>query len=133
MAEPTIAQHPPAMKVAGRRLSVNTRPKPSHSSEQKQASPTNNQPEERPDYPRPAPPGEQQAHDPQHVHDDHDEVPKKDKKHGHGGAEHERRLQENLMKKAELNRPTKEFGSGGKSAVGGGGRIGQPNGKGFAV
>ena len=100
--------------------------------EQKPPSPTADN--ERPDYPRPAPPGEQQAHDPQHVHDDHDEVPKKEKKRGHGAVEHERRLQEDLMKKADLNRPSKEIGGGapGKS-IGGGGRIGQPAGKGLAA
>lgn len=99
-----------------------------YNSEQKPPSPTPNEPT---DYPRPAPPGEQQAHDPQHVHDDHEEVPKKDRKKGHGGAEHERRLQENIMKRAELNRPTKEMG--GNAAGKGSMRIAQPAGKGFAA
>ncbi|THH30222.1 hypothetical protein EUX98_g3953 [Antrodiella citrinella] len=132
MSDITVAQHPPAMKVAGRRLSV-SRPRPHvPAPEQKPPSPAE---DERPDYPRPAPPGEQQAHNPDHVHDDHDEVPRKEKRRGHGSPDHERRVQESLMRKAEQNRPTKDLGGNApiKGAVGGGGRIGQPAGKGFAV
>ncbi|TCD62200.1 hypothetical protein EIP91_007233 [Steccherinum ochraceum] len=133
MAEPMIAQHPPAMRVGGRRLSVTSRPKVHPAAEQTTSIPTAAD-DERPDYPRPAAPGEQ-AHDPQHIHDDHEEVPRKERKRGHGNVEHERRLQENLMRKMDQNRPSKEMGGGalGKSAVGGGGRIGQPAGKGFAA
>lgn len=77
------------------------------------------------DYPRPAPPGEQP---PPHHQDD--EVPKR--KQGTGADEHERRLQENLHRKAEQNRPKKELQANAKPA-GAGGRISQPAGKGFGV
>ncbi|KAI0830861.1 hypothetical protein BC628DRAFT_1336795 [Trametes gibbosa] len=72
------------------------------------------------DYPRPAPPGEEQQHK------DDDDVPKR--KQGNGGDEHERRIQESLYRKAEHNRPTKEF-KGSPKTVGAGGRISQPVGK----
>jgi len=127
----TIAQHPPAMKVGGRRLSTTTRPKPPAPEPAKAPTPPAEQ--ERPDYPRPAPPGEQPQHDPAHVHDDHEEIPKKDKKQGHGALEHERRLQESALKKAEQNRPSKNMGAGARNNVGGGGRISQPAGKTFST
>ena len=57
------------------------------------------------DYPRPAAPGQQ--HQEEH-HRHEDEQPRKDHKHGQGGPEHERRIQESLHKKAEQNRPSKE-------------------------
>ncbi|EED80327.1 predicted protein [Postia placenta Mad-698-R] len=117
-----LIQHPPAMRVGGRRLSTTTRPKPQSSTETKSPSP----PAEAPNYPRPAPPGEQPPpHDPQE-----DEVPKKERKKGGGGDEHERRLQESLYRKAEQNRPSRD-GHTAKNvnAVGGGGRIGQPAGR----
>ncbi|KAI9066539.1 hypothetical protein FKP32DRAFT_1565627 [Trametes sanguinea] len=112
----TLVQHPPAMKVGGRRLSVTSRPKPAvHAAEPQRASPG---PETPTDYPRPAPPGEQQAHK------EEEEVPKR--KQGNGGDEHERRIQESLYRKAEANRPTRDFKAGGKP-VGAGGRISQPS------
>ncbi|CDO76491.1 hypothetical protein BN946_scf184615.g17 [Trametes cinnabarina] len=111
-----LVQHPPAMKVGGRRLSVTSRPKPTvHAAEPQKMSPGPDTPT---DYPRPAPPGEQQ------VQKDEEEVPKR--KQGNGGDEHERRIQESLYRKAEANRPTKDFKSGGK-AIGAGGRISQPS------
>jgi len=85
--------------------------------------------EERPDYPRPAAPGEPQAHDPQHVHDDHDELPKKEKKQGFGSLEHERKA-ENLYMKQEQNRPTRDLMNTGKNT---GGKINQPAGKGIGL
>ncbi|KAH9885442.1 hypothetical protein C8Q73DRAFT_717876 [Cubamyces lactineus] len=116
-----LVQHPPAMKVGGRRLSVTSRPKhPAATAEPERMSPGADMPT---DYPRPAPPGEQQ-------HKEEEEVPKK--KQGNGGDEHERRIQESLYRKAEVNRPTREFKSGGK-AVGGGGRISQPAGKSLSM
>ncbi|KAJ8472330.1 hypothetical protein ONZ51_g8586 [Trametes cubensis] len=117
-----LVQHPPAMKVGGRRLSVTSRPKHvAATAEPEKMSPGADTPT---DYPRPAPPGEQQQHK------EEEEAPKK--KQGNGGDEHERRIQESLYRKAEVNRPTREFKSGGK-AVGGGGRISQPAGKSLSM
>ncbi|KAI0931180.1 hypothetical protein AcW2_000121 [Taiwanofungus camphoratus] len=83
--------------------------------------------EEAMDYPRPAAPGEQA---PPHE----DEAPKKEKKKGNGGEEHERRLQESLYRKAEQNRPRKDLHNAKNwNAVGGGGRIGQPAGRGVGL
>lgn len=79
----------------------------------------------KPDYPRPAPPGEQQPHE-HHQHEE--EQPRKDKRNGL--PEHERRVQEAVQKKAELNRPSKDMGAANKT---GGIRISQPAGKGFGV
>ncbi|KAI0696024.1 hypothetical protein C8T65DRAFT_583805 [Cerioporus squamosus] len=120
MASETLAQHPPAVKVGGRRLSMSSRPRPGPPSPYKVTLPTLDTP---PDYPRPAPPGEQPP--PHHQ----EEVPKK--KQGTGADEHERRLQESLYRKAEQNRPKKDFQSGPKSV--GGPRISQPAGKTFAI
>ncbi|KAI0778945.1 hypothetical protein BD413DRAFT_513005 [Trametes elegans] len=118
----TLAQHPPAIKVGGRRLSVTSRPKPSVVPQQaRRASFGADTPV---DYPRPAPPGEQQ----QEQQKDED-VPKRKQT---GGDEHERRIQESLHRKAEQNRPTRDFKSGPKS-VGAGGRISQPAGKALAM
>ncbi|KAK7695224.1 hypothetical protein QCA50_002414 [Cerrena zonata] len=126
----TIAQHPPAMKVGGRRLSVNSRPKPAVGAGQKSPTPPS-QEQEPTDYPRPVAPGDQQVHDPQHPHDDHEEVPKKDKKRGHGALDHERRLQESLHRKAEQNRPTRDLANAKNDR--GGKIIGQPAGKAIVV
>ncbi|KAH9934081.1 uncharacterized protein BXZ73DRAFT_100919 [Epithele typhae] len=127
MAETLRAQHPPAMKVGGRRLSVTSRPKPAPPVEAQRTEPA--PADTPPDYPRPAPPSDvadEQQHHQQHHQDDHEEVPKR--KHGTGGDEHERRLQENLYCRAEQNRPRHEFQSGQRGATGGA-RIGQPAGK----
>ncbi|RDX50564.1 hypothetical protein OH76DRAFT_1555718 [Lentinus brumalis] len=107
----TLAQHPPAMKVGGRRLSMSSRPKPAMPSPeaQKATLPTVDTP---PDYPRPAPPGEQPP-----PHHQEEEVPRK--KQGTGADDHERRLQESLYRKAEQNRPKKDFQSGPKNVGGG--------------
>lgn len=59
-------------------------------------------------------------------------MPKKDKKKGNGGDEHERRLQESLYRKAEQNRPSRDtHAARNLNAVGGGGRIAQPAGRGL--
>ncbi|KZT02028.1 uncharacterized protein LAESUDRAFT_738894 [Laetiporus sulphureus 93-53] len=101
----TLAQHPPAT------------PEPQF---------TAPQPEEPTDYPRPAAPGEQAPHHEQHE----EEVPRKEKRKGSGGDEHERRLQESLYRKAELNRPRKDMHTGkNRNNIGGGGRISQPAGR----
>ncbi|KAI0673921.1 hypothetical protein C8Q78DRAFT_1076873 [Trametes maxima] len=117
-----LLQHPPAMKVGGRRLSVTSRPKPAVvPTENRRASFGADTPV---DYPRPAPPGEQQ----EQQHKEEEEVPKK--KQGNGGDDHERRILESAHRKAEFNRPTKEFKTGPKNA---GGRISQPAGKSLAM
>ncbi|KAH9947086.1 hypothetical protein B0H21DRAFT_822161 [Amylocystis lapponica] len=119
----TVPPHPPAIKVGGRRLSV-SRPKPHHPAEPKATTPPA---EEATDYPRPAGPDDQ-------VVQQEEEVPKKEKKKGNGGDEHERRLQESLYRKAEQNRPSRDtHGARNMNVVGGGGRIGQPAGKGFGA
>ncbi|KAF8844186.1 hypothetical protein BDN67DRAFT_963305, partial [Paxillus ammoniavirescens] len=81
MSDILSAQHPPALKVGGRRLSINSRPKPHANSK---ALPTNATDQaENTDYPRPTAQeaGEEQAHPPPH---NEEEAPKKEKKHGHG-------------------------------------------------
>ena len=131
------------MKVGGRRLSISSRPKPHnaayvlcitfqlhHTPLTLTSTPSDKSPspkgEEPADYPRPAGPGD----DAPHNHEPHDEVPKKEKKRGSGGDEHERRLQESLYRKAEQNRPRKDFhGAKNLNAVGAGGRIAQPMGR----
>ncbi|KAJ3552637.1 hypothetical protein NM688_g4047 [Phlebia brevispora] len=58
------------------------------------------------DYPRPAAPGTAEPHQ----HNQHEEEqPKKEKKQGQGAVEHERRLKEDLYRKAEQNRPKKDI------------------------
>ncbi|EPS99446.1 hypothetical protein FOMPIDRAFT_1060845 [Fomitopsis schrenkii] len=121
MATATLPQHSPAVKVGGRRLSISSRPKP-HAGD-KSPSPKGEDPA---DYPRPAAPGD----DAPHNHEPHDDVPKKEKKRGSGGDEHERRLQESLYRKAEQNRPRKNLhGAKNLNAIGAGGRIAQPMGR----
>ncbi|KAI0321285.1 hypothetical protein OF83DRAFT_1100613 [Amylostereum chailletii] len=113
-------QHPPAIRVGGRRLSMPSRPKPVMATDVEMPnSPVDVEPV---DYPRPAPPGEEH-----HPHTE-EEAPKKEKKQGHDS---EHRLRESAMRKVPENRPTKEIFAGGKT-VGGGGRISQPTGRMFA-
>ncbi|KAI0721192.1 hypothetical protein C8Q72DRAFT_860818 [Fomitopsis betulina] len=109
------------VKVGGRRLSISSRPKPHGAGDKSPSS----KGEDAADYPRPAAPGD----DAPHNHEQHEEVPKKEKKRGSGGDEHERRLQENLYRKAEQNRPRKDFHGVKANAVGAGGRIAQPLGR----
>ncbi|EIW63846.1 uncharacterized protein TRAVEDRAFT_157597 [Trametes versicolor FP-101664 SS1] len=116
----TLAQHAPAIKVGGRRLSVTARPPKPVAAPVETHTAGSDTPV---DYPRPAPPGEQQQ-----LHKDEEEVPKK--KQGNGGDEHERRIQESLYRKAEHNRPTREFKGNPKTA---GARISQPAGKSLAM
>ncbi|PSR71102.1 hypothetical protein PHLCEN_2v13071 [Hermanssonia centrifuga] len=116
-----IASHPPAQKVAGRRMSITARSKPHNTVEQRAPSP---QGDDGPiDYPRPAAPGEQ----PQHHEEEH---PRRERQQGLGGPEHERRLQEDMLRKAELNRPRKDLNA---NARGSGARISQPAAKAFGV
>ncbi|KAI1790998.1 hypothetical protein LXA43DRAFT_1013999 [Ganoderma leucocontextum] len=146
-----LAQHPPAMKVGGRRLSINSRPRPpittlyvifsddtdgiycgvlKHRGPKPKPKPKPERSDERKANPPPAdtPPDYPRPAAPgeQQVHhqqQQEEEVPKK--KQGTGGEEHERRIQESLYRKAEHNRPKKELGTGTKVVN----RISQPAGK----
>jgi len=122
-ADNILAQHPPAVKVGGRRLSISSKPKPHTTSEHTPTSPTGTV--DHVDYPRPAPPGEDtQGHSPHNE----DEAPKKEKKK-HGN--HDEKKLRDANRKAEATRPTREAAGGGKSGFGAGGRIAQPAGKMF--
>ncbi|ETW86627.1 hypothetical protein HETIRDRAFT_114088 [Heterobasidion irregulare TC 32-1] len=131
-----IAQHPPAMRVGGRRLSLPSRPRPVVTSvilaprDGGHSAPGT--PGEPPDYPRPAPPGAEHELDHEHTHTE-EEIPKKEKKQGNGSHENERRMRESAHRKAEENRPRKEGWAPGGKTIGGGGRIAQPAGKGFGA
>jgi len=121
MATDTVPQHPPAMKVGGRRLSVSSRPKP-HPPPATTTPPV----DDPADYPRPAAPVDEA------LVVEEEAPPKKEKKKGNGADEHERRLQESLYKKAGQNRPSREsHAAKNLNAVGGGGRIAQPAGRGL--
>jgi len=126
--ESALAQHPPAVKVGGRRLSVSNRQHKPHvaspSETTQAAEATTNS--ENVDYPRPAAPGEEPAHHDAPPHEE--EAPKKEKKHGHGNHENEKKLRD-AQRKAEA-RPTRDSQTGPKN-FGGAGRIAQPAGKGF--
>ncbi|KZV74051.1 hypothetical protein PENSPDRAFT_749554 [Peniophora sp. CONT] len=110
-----LAQHPPAVRVGGRRLSMPNRPKPNmHRFTPSPNRDDPNQVEETNDYPRPHAPGE--------AHDQHE--------HGYEDAEkHERRHAPNVHShtapKADVNAPKLAFSASGKPQ----GRISQPQGK----
>ncbi|KAF9469520.1 hypothetical protein BDZ94DRAFT_1242596 [Collybia nuda] len=127
MAEIISSQHLPAVKVGGRRLSVSSKPK-----HHAPAEPSPVEPETAPetlDYPRPAPPGEEQVHAHPPLHTEEDNI-KKDRKHG--SHENEQKLKELAHHKAEMTRPTKDV-AGGHKGFGAGGRIAQPAGKGLHI
>jgi len=124
MADTVLAQHPPAVKVGGRRLSV-SKPKPRPSGP---ATVDNQVPEpasDDVDYPRPAPPQDV-------MHNEEHEVPKKEKRQGHRNHDNEKKLRDGALRKEEANRPTKDV-LGGRGGFGAAGRVVQPAGKGFAV
>lgn len=77
------------------------------------------------DYPRPAPPGDEQVHD-RRLHED-DLPPKREKKQG---AHDSDKMKEYAHWKADNTRPTRDT-QGGNKAFGGAGRIAQPAGKPF--
>jgi len=123
-----LAQHAPAMKVGGRRLSVSSKPRLHAAS----SFPTDNiSQRENADYPRPAPPGEGEEHAQAPPHNE-EEAPKKEKKHGHGNHD-DNRLKESIYRKIEGTRPTRDLSSGPKNSFGAGGRIAQPSGKVFSI
>ncbi|KAI0694899.1 hypothetical protein BC835DRAFT_994114 [Cytidiella melzeri] len=119
----TMATHPPAQKVAGRRLSMTSRPKPHIHSIGQKFKPVNDADDvdhnDTPvDYPRPAPPAELAPDEGHHRYQD--DQPKHDNKHDAGYV---RKAQQTLHNKAEQNRPSKES-SGSKVPVS---RVNQPN------
>ncbi|KAH0837799.1 hypothetical protein J3R83DRAFT_5995 [Lanmaoa asiatica] len=141
MSDILPSQHPPAMRVGGRRLSISARHKPHNApllrtrphQNSGGSSPTNTHPAENADYPRPAAQEEgeeqaeaqtQQTHPPPH---NEEEVPKKEKKHGHGGHD-QNRLKESAYRKLDATMPSKDH-LGSKHSFGAAGRIGQPTGK----
>ncbi|KAJ7871186.1 hypothetical protein B0H14DRAFT_2724662 [Mycena olivaceomarginata] len=115
-----FANHPPAIKVGGRRHSISTvRHRPHPAPEPAPAAPP--RAAEALDYPRPAPPtvaGDEVAHVPPPHNED--EALRKDKKH-----ENERKLMELAQRKAEMTRPTRIPKNNGKG-FGAAGRIAQP-------
>ncbi|KAI0271434.1 hypothetical protein BC834DRAFT_1038932 [Gloeopeniophorella convolvens] len=112
-------QHPPAIRVGGRRLSLPSRPRPHpHADEAALASPG-----EPADYPRPAAPGTE-AHV-EHVRNE-DEPLKRERRKSHGAHENERRLRENAQRKVDENRQRKDQQPGGAKVNA---RISQPGGK----
>ncbi|KAK2462857.1 hypothetical protein APHAL10511_005055 [Amanita phalloides] len=130
--DPIAIQHPPAIKVAGRRLSLSGRhARSTHNttSSARRNAAGHNSPI--PDYPRPAPPGEEHP-DPLHTGPE-EEVPKKEKKHNM--HDNEKKIRESPFWKAGMTQPTRDTGAGkmGLAGFGAGGRIGQPAGKGFGA
>ncbi|KAJ7238766.1 hypothetical protein B0H12DRAFT_1137093 [Mycena haematopus] len=120
-----FANHPPTIKVGGRRHSISTvrhRPHPLRTEPAPAAAPSVEEPL---DYPRPAPPhaaagDEPIAHVPPPPHND-EEAQRKDKKHDGN----ERKLMELEKHKAEMTRPTRIPKNNAKG-FGAGGRIAQP-------
>ncbi|KAF8808181.1 hypothetical protein BYT27DRAFT_7190309 [Phlegmacium glaucopus] len=133
MVDGTVAQHPPAMKVGGRRLSISMKHKAPTPAEAVVTTPGTEDKKETtvPDYPRPAPPtagGETPQH--QQVHRTEEELPpKKEKKYNH---DNEKKVQEYSHWKTEITRPTRDI-SGGNKGQTMGVRIGQPAGKAFGA
>ncbi|KAG6808019.1 hypothetical protein H0H92_005669 [Tricholoma furcatifolium] len=117
--------HPPAVKVAGRRLSITSRPKPAAPAERAPAEPGTPA-----DYPRPVHTetgagADEHAPPPPH-HED--EVPKKEKKHRDMNHEMEKHLRDLAQRKVDATRPSKDM-MGAHKGFGAAGRISQPSGK----
>jgi len=130
MTEGIRAQHPPAIRVGGRRLSMSMKPKAPIPTE---AAVTNAAPETGDktettvlDYPRPAPPVIEDANqqNQQEVHRNEEEIPPKKFK--------KKNVQEYAQWKTETTRPTRDLNGGNKGQTMGV-RIGQPAGKAFGV
>jgi len=127
--EGTIAQHPPAMKVGGRRLSMSIKHKPTISAEAAVITPETEDRKETtaPDYPRPTPRTVADEAAQQQVHTNEEELPpRKEKKCNH---DKDNRFPH---RKTETTRPTRDVQEGNKSQRMGL-RIGQPAGKGFGA
>ncbi|KAG9308974.1 hypothetical protein JVU11DRAFT_11276 [Chiua virens] len=128
MSDVLSIQHPPALRVGGRRLSINTRPK-LHTT-LGTAAPANTQPTEDADYPRPGATqggGEEQAEAETNHPQNEEEVPKKQKKRGHGDHDQNKlRLKESVLRRLDLTTvPSKDHLSS-RHWFGAAGRISQP-------
>ncbi|KAH9043650.1 hypothetical protein EDB85DRAFT_1911518 [Lactarius pseudohatsudake] len=115
-----MSQHPPAVRVGGRRLSLPTRVRASNQVDEAVAA----SPGEPADYPRPTAPGPGIEPNPEHAHND-EEAPPKVRRKSHGAHENERRLRENPQRKAEENWQHREQGGAPRINA----RISQPGGK----
>ncbi|KAJ6541592.1 hypothetical protein B0H19DRAFT_1173730 [Mycena capillaripes] len=116
-----LAQHPPAIKVGGRRHSISTRHR-THPAAPDPVPAVAPPPVVEPvDYPRPAAPAprEDAAHVPPPPHNE-EEPQWKDKRH-----DNERKLLELAQRKAEMTRPTRIPKTNAKG-FGAAGRIAQP-------
>ncbi|KAJ3872293.1 hypothetical protein F5051DRAFT_161616 [Lentinula edodes] len=143
-----LAQHPPAVKVGGRRLSINSKPHThraqatSEESDERNSSAVNNfelsrtnaaasEPSPVPfdDYPRPT------SHSQNEENQEHrEEVPhlRKDQKYGHGSNVGGGTESYPSSRKTEETMPTRDYNvHGGGKSFGAGGRIVQPTGKGL--
>ncbi|KAJ3934414.1 MAG: hypothetical protein NXY57DRAFT_680507 [Lentinula lateritia] len=149
-----LAQHPPAVKVGGRRLSINSKPHThraqatSEESDERNSFAVNNfelsrtnaasEPSPVPfdDYPRPTSHSqneENQEH--REENQEHrEEVPhlRKDQKYGHGSSPGGGAESYVSSRKTEETMPTRDYNvHGGGKSFGAGGRIVQPAGKGL--
>ncbi|KAL4068912.1 hypothetical protein V8B97DRAFT_770688 [Scleroderma yunnanense] len=123
MSDNVLAQHPAALKVGGRRLSISSKAKPYATS----TSPKTTTGSDNAEYPRPAQGDEQ----PDATPHKEEESPKKEKKHEHRG-QNDKRLRENASHKLESTRPTRDHMTN-KHGFGAAGRIAQPVSKVFAI
>lgn len=128
MTEGTIIQHPPAIKVGGRRLSISMKHKAVEAAVPNATQETDDKAETTvPDYPRPVPPtaveeaAQQQA---QHNEELPPKKGKKEKKYNH----HDKKGHEYPHLRTETTRPTREISGRNKGQIMGV-RIGQPAGK----
>ncbi|KIO07114.1 hypothetical protein M404DRAFT_998530 [Pisolithus tinctorius Marx 270] len=124
MSESISVQHPPAIKVGGRRLSISNKHK-AHTIHGGNSTNPNSNGTENADYPRPT------AHETDRTPQKEDEAPKKQKKQGHR-ARDDKQFKENPNKKLDAIQPTRDSVAS-KHGFGAAGRIGQPMSKGFIV
>lgn len=114
-----LANHQPAVKVAGRRLSTSSRAKP-HSQQESASASSESSDNPDIDYPRPSAPSEERPHNDSHNHYRDEDPVKKEKRH-------QTRI---VHTKSESTMPTREPQNLAKG-FGAGGRIAQPAGKVF--
>jgi len=114
-----MSQHPPAMRVGGRRLSLPTRVRPNVQVNEAVAA----SPGDPADYPRPSAPGTEPAVE--HARNDEEAPPKKERRKSHGAHENERRLRENPQRRADENWQYRELNGAPRTNA----RISQPGGK----
>ncbi|EKM84300.1 hypothetical protein AGABI1DRAFT_124622 [Agaricus bisporus var. burnettii JB137-S8] len=132
MAETVVIPHPPAVKVGGRRRSsVSNKPKPhvtggtqSTGSAVSEESGDNEATAD--DYPRPAPPGQEQAHQ----HDGHNQYQDDEQAKKTKNSPSNDKTKEYAHWKTETTRPTRDVQGNAAKVYGASGRIAQPAGKG---